>query len=471
MLTGKLREEYAGARLGDPRRQRRLQEIVARLEDDPSKSFPRLMASNAELEGFYRFINSAQFDHKDILQPHIDATMARAGGVGSVLVIHDTTNVQFSGEVKRKGLGVTSSKTQQGFMCHVALVLKDDATKCPLGVAHVEMFTRTGSKWQGYKGKRTLSREDPTRESLRWVRGVQAFEEGTRGESKAVHVMDAEGDFFELISDLTREGQKFVIRSGNFGRRIEDEEGNNVRLRAALDELCGVDERTATLTRRSYHGRDAKKNKLRRHPPRDAREAKLELSSTTIRLHPTRYSKLDRKPCLVNVVRAWEPNPPTDCAPVEWVLVTNCEITKNEDLGRIVDIYRQRWVIEEYFKALKTGCSMENRQVESYHALKKVLALFTPIAVRLLALRSTERQVPDAACDTIFSPEELIIMTEDDSTRGLPPPVTVRDAMALVARMGGHLRNNGPPGWLVLSRGYWKLLMLRAGWELAKRHL
>jgi hypothetical protein len=470
VLTSRLWAEYEGARLGDPRREKRLREIVSRLEDEPSKSFPRLMVSNAELEGFYRFINSAKFGHEEILQPHIDATLARSIEAGTVLVVHDTTNVQFSGEVRRKGLGVTSSRSQQGFMCHVSLVLGNDASRCPLGVAHIEMFTRSGNKWQGYKDKRTASRQDPTRESLRWARGVRAFEDRTGGSCRAIHVMDAEGDFFELISDLTEAGSRFVIRAGNLERRIEDEEGNDVRFRAALEELGGLLKRSAWLSRRS-HARDVRENKLRRHPPREAREAALELSCTTIRIHPTKYSKLDRTACLVNVVRAWEPNPPQDCAPVEWVLLTNVELASNEDLSNIVDIYRQRWLIEEYFKAIKTGCSMELRQVESYPALRKVFALFVPVAARLLALRAVSKHAPTAPAETAFDPVELTIMSEDDSTRGLPPPVTVVDAMALIARMGGHLRNNGPPGWLVLSRGYWKLLMLRAGWDIAKRHL
>ena len=65
----------------------------------------------------------------------------------------------------------------------------------------------------------------------------------------------------------------------------------------------------------------------------------------------------------------------------------------------MVDAYRARWVIEELFKALKTGCQIEKRQMESYGALRIALALFLPIAVRLLALRDAARSEPDApAC-------------------------------------------------------------------------
>jgi hypothetical protein len=108
------------------------------------------------------------------------------------------------GEVRRQGLGVTSSKQQQGFMCHMSLVVARDQNELVLGVGHVETFTRTGTKWQGYKGTRRLRRNDPERESLRWLRGVQQFEHSVSSQLDAVHVMDSEADFYQLISDWMR---------------------------------------------------------------------------------------------------------------------------------------------------------------------------------------------------------------------------------------------------------------------------
>ena len=40
--------------------------------------------------------------------------------------------------------------------------------------------------------------------------------------------------------------------------------------------------------------------------------------------------------------------------------------------------------------------------------------------------------------------------------------------MALAAR-GGHLRSNGPPGWMVLGRAYEKLLVREQGWVAGQR--
>ena len=73
----------------------------------------------------------------------------------------------------------------------------------------------------------------------------------------------------------------------------------------------------------------------------------------------------------MNVVRVWETDPPRGQPAVQWVLLTSEKIGSAAALQRVVDIYRKRWLIEEYFKALKTGCSLEKRQVGSFDALRK----------------------------------------------------------------------------------------------------
>jgi DDE family transposase len=70
----------------------------------------------------------------------------------------------------------------------------------------------------------------------------------------------------------------------------------------------------------------------------------------------------------LNVVRVWEPKPPRGAPAVCWMLYTSEPIDTAEQLLTIVDQYRSRWVIEEFFKALKTGCAFEKRQLESYRA-------------------------------------------------------------------------------------------------------
>jgi hypothetical protein len=131
-----------------------------------------------------------------------------------------------------------------------------------------------------------------------------------------------------------------------------------------------------------------------------------------------------------------------------------------------VDAYRARWVIEELFKALKTGCQIEKRQMESYAALRIALALFLPIAVRLLALRDAARCEPDAPCDAL-SARQLQLLRACGTKAMTATPSNQEVYMALAA-LGGHLRSNGPPGWMVLGRAFEKLLVLEQGWAAAQ---
>lgn len=454
--------EFEGASLGDARRSARLLEIAEALDRDPRGGFPRAMGSEAELEGFYRFINNDGFSPGEILAPHVAATLQRARDSACVVVVHDTTQVAYGGLARRDGLGIVSSRYDQGFIAHVALMLSADGT--PLGVAHVETLTRSGTKRRGSSRTHRVKREDDRRESLRWVRSVNAVEDARDGTFEAVHVTDAEGDFFELLADLHQRRARFVIRAGQLDRTVEID-GAPVSLRAAVNGVKPRLYREVSLSERRFAKRSVRHHN---HPERSARSVRLAIGTTTVRIRKTKYSDVRCEPFAVNVVRVWEVAPPAGEPRVEWILLTTEAADTSAALARLVDTYRLRWTIEEYFKALKSGCSLEQRQIESYDGLRKVLALFVPIAYRLLLLRSLERAAPGRPAGLMFSPAELHLMRHAPSNRGLPAPTTLSDALRHLARLGGHLRNNGRPGWQTLARGYEKLLSLRLGWEIAR---
>jgi hypothetical protein len=161
-----------------------------------------------------------------------------------------------------------------------------------------------------------------------------------------------------------------------------------------------------------------------------------------------------------------ERNCPKGQEPIAWYLVTNESIDTAEQVAAIVDAYRARWVIEELFKALKTGCQVEKRPLESYEALRIALALFLPIAVRLLSVRDAARTEPDAPCVDL-PPRQLQVLRACGRKALSTTPSNHEVYMALAA-LGGHLRSNGPPGWIVLGRAYEKLLVLEQGWLAAR---
>ena len=186
-------------------------------------------------------------------------------------------------------------------------------------------------------------------------------------------------------------------------------------------------------------------------------------------LRPDRAAKTLLAELDVNVVHVIERDPPLGCEPVEWFLLTNQSIDTDELVLRVVDEYRTRWGIEEFFKALKTGCGYEKRQHESKHALLNALAISLPIAWALLLLRSASRdaRTRDQPATEVFNPRQIEILRRKSQGK-LGPAPTVREAVLALARLfGGLLRGNGDPGWLVLARAYESLLLVELGWRLA----
>ena len=206
----------------------------------------------------------------------------------------------------------------------------------------------------------------------------------------------------------------------------------------------------------------------KRDQPREARTAKLSFSATKVVIRrPWTAVETPGDSISVNVVSVKEKNPPPGMEPVDWILFTGEPIETAEDILAVADHYRGRWPIEEYFKALKSGCVFEERQLESKATIVKTLALFVPIAWVLLRMRAASRSSAKASIDTVLTPTQIVILKKET---GLPlrKNSSAVDAYLAVARLGGHIKNNGPPGWQVLGRGYAILLMLETGFKIGQ---
>jgi len=103
---------------------------------------------------------------------------------------------------------------------------------------------------------------------------------------------------------------------------------------------------------------------------------------------------------------------------------------------------------------------------ESYEALRVALALFLPIAVRLLALRDAARTKPEQPCSALTPTQLQLLSTCGRKTLSATPSNC--EVYSALAALGGHLRSNGEPGWIVLGRAYEKLLVLEQGWLAAQ---
>lgn len=445
-----VREEFEDVDLGDARRSRRAQLIADRLAATPDASLPDAMGDRAGVEALYRHLESDDVSGEALLAPHLARTAERVRRAGVALAISDTTAFKFGGDADREGLGPVN-KTDQGFLGHVTLAVAADGTRTPLGILAVESWARPASQ----KAKRPVS------ESSRWWRGMQAAEQRVSSAS-LVHVADREGDIYSLLAALVSNGHRFIIRAAQ-DRLIVPSSGDERQLFDAVRRQAIEFTVEVPLSARKKKGNA---NQDKAFPARRSRTALLSFAARTVALKRPASAPASLPADLqVNVVHVLELGAPLGEEPVEWVLLTTEPIATERQVSFVVDGYRARWVVEEFFKTVKTGCAFESKQLESFHTLTNLLAYVLVLAYAILLLRSASRDGRDMPADELFSPKQLKILGA--VTRRFPPNPTARQALFALAGLGGHLKNNGDPGWRTLSKGWRKLLAYEAGYDLA----
>ncbi len=451
-------DEYTGLYLGDRRLERRALHISKAIGQHPGRGFPSVFETEADLEGFYRFVNNAAVSPDALMAPHSEQSFARASvGGGAVLVLHDTSEFRYGGESERVGLARRGNR--QSFHGHFALGVPQGDAPVVYGVLGCRNYVVEDGTWrEAVEGEELV---DLLVGSDRWSDLAAEIRLNAPAEMTLVHVMDREADDYELWTYIIEQGDDFVIRAQH-NRRLAN---GAQKMFDSLAEEPLVLQREVMLSRRSKHRPPGSK---RTHPPRERRPARLALRYGQVEVRrPAGVAPFGQATMTVSVVEVVEVNPPVDAEPIHWLILSTLPVDTAEEASRIVDIYRKRWLIEEYFKALKTGCAAEKRQARSLWSLLNTIALLIPLAWRLLLLRSLSRHDPKAPASRVVDPLELRVLRTMAKGVKLPRSPTCRQVTLAIARVGGHLRSNGEPGWLVLGRGMERLLDTTIGWRAA----
>jgi hypothetical protein len=456
-------EEFENAHLGDERRSKRLVKIGTALATNPDATFPDAMGSEAAVEAVYRFLSNPSIEPAAILEPHVNATRRRISGK-AVAVVHDSTNFTFDGAAG-ECLGFIPTTTQRGFVGHFALAVgADGQTLGVLGLETLFFEERIRGVIRRNRSKSVMMyRKRKDKASLRWDRGVAATRALVPEACDAVHVMDAEADNYRLWSAMVTAGDRFVVRVRHRRRPTRSEAD------AEWNALEDVAKKAVWLCQRevplSKRRRNPKLNST--HAARDARTATLRIAATSVTIKKPGHGYADSPASLsLNVVRVREIDAPKGTEPVEWLLATTEDVSTQAEVEAVVDTYRRRWRIEEFFRALKTGCAFERRQLESRAAILRTLSLLVPIACRLLVLRDAVRTNAERPAKSLFGATQLAILRRMVNGKLSQKP-SVGDALLAVAASGGHLRNNGKPGVHTIARGMEKLIWAEVGYALA----
>jgi transposase-like protein/DDE family transposase len=458
--------DFDNADLGDRRLSHRLARIIDAAELAPGSSLPQRAGSTAALEGTYRFFANKKVTSEVVFGAHVHSTVARAAAEPTVLVLHDTTEFRFGGEESRDGMGWLNSEHKQGFLAHFSICVA--LTGRPLGSVGLHAWVRQGAR--ASRTKKTADLHHPDRESQRWLDAALLAAERLHGTTPCIHVMDREGDQFELLSMLVDHDQRFVVRLAH-DRRLKAGRGRTGEP-MLFESLSGCPLFFAREVALAARAKPTGSNKINVFPQRRSRTARLEVRAGEREIFSSHKSPAHVPISLrLRLVEVRETNPPCGEAPIVWRLITTEPIATEHDVAAVIDAYRQRWLIEEFFKALKTGCRYQQLQLESFRALLIALSIESAIAWKLLLMRWCAQHHPNVVACNMLPPEYVSVLRELAAvdTGQCVEHMDSRTALLEVARLGGHIKNNGPPGWIVLRRGLDILVAIHRGWSLAQR--
>jgi Transposase DNA-binding/Transposase DDE domain len=432
-------QQWGAAELGDKRRPARAVALGAQLAANPAAQLPEQTGSWNELKAAYRLLNESDVTHAGLGSPHWETTRRTARLCdGVVLFIQDGTELDFSHHPKVVGLGRLNKLKRHGMLMHTSLALTPAQDKV-LGVAAQRVWQRPPKAQESRRACSYRANEyDVWAETLQAIGPAPAPESGVSWISLGDRASDIYG-YFRQAQDL---GWEVVARAAK-DRIIYTLAGERAHMLQWARQLPSQATTTVEL-----RGRDGL----------TARRASLQVASADCELPAPRWGKERAGPRLrLNVVRAWEADPPPGVEPLAWVLVTSLVVTDPGDALQVIAYYEKRWIIEEYHKCLKTGCAMEARQLETSAGLQALLGFLAIVAVRLLCLRTVSRQQPETPARHVVAP--ALIGTVQRYLQLPPGEMTARDFWRAVARLGGFLgrKSDGDPGWQTLWRGWLKL--------------
>jgi hypothetical protein len=429
--------------LRDPRRARRVMQMIEQFSANPQASIPKACASDAATKAAYRALGSEEIAAEEIRLAHARATAERAGGCKRALVSQDTMVLSFPTLPGTEGLGPVGKDGTRGLFVHSGMVLTPEGL--PLGILHQQVWARPEEE-----RKRHTRRQRPIeeKESFRWLEMVDAVESLLPQDLEVWISGDREADIFELFAMPRRAGLHLVVRAEH-DRKVESEEGQY--LRQAVENASALGEMEVSVPR-------SRKRK--------ERTAKLQVHACTLKLLPPRNhaGRSDLCPVPVSVVRVREvETTPEGEEPVEWMIITSVAVYSLGRAVEVVEAYAQRWKIERYHYVLKSGCGIEKLQLESADRIERALSIYNVVAWRLLYMTYVARLAPELPCTAVLEDDEWKTLFVVGSKRARPLPdqtPSVREAVRMVATLGGFLgrKGDGEPGIQAIWTGFRRLM-------------
>ena len=448
------RHEFAGAQLPDQRLNERLCMIATAFAQQPTASIPQACGPGPAIQGAYRFFENEAIDSEAIRDAHHQTTLERVRLAPIVLALQDTSILNYTTHPQTAGLGPIGTRRQKiiGLLLHSTLAVTPSGQ--PLGMLHTAVRARDPKAVGSAQHRHAKSTAE--KESQKWLDSLSACQQLAPQcpNTLLVNVADREGDLYDLFAQAlapTAEASVHLLVRSKHNRKLA---GEDRRLWEALARRRSAGQLQVRVGRRG--------------------EQPARLATLSIRFAPVTLQAPPRKagqPLLkLWAIEARELRPPKGGSPIVWRLLTTLPVTSVAEACLRVSWYAQRWQIEVIHKVLKSGCKIEQRQLETAARLERVLAVDQVVAWRLLALCKAAREQPDEAISAWLSQAEWEALWCYVHQRTTPPktPPSVRQAVRWIAQLGGFMarKGDGEPGPITLWRGLHRLNDLTAMWRL-----
>lgn len=446
--------EFHGMDLGDERLNRRSVRIAEALAANPEASVNSACNGWADTLAAYRFFNNSNVTPEKILAPHLEATKQRIQQEPVVLIVQDTTELDFTDHPTDDARCLDDEK-RFGLYDHTHLAVTPN--KLSLGVVGYELFDREPETLGLAKSRVRLPIEE--KESYRWLTGYRLASKlaGECPTTTIVSVADSESDIYDVLMERDQQATpaEFVIRSKENRVTTErDPDAGPAVYRKVRDEVKA----SKILTQKTID--------LPKTPKRKAREATLAIHAMTVTLKPP-HSRSSLPPITCNVVLVEEIDGPDDGTDVSWLLITTLPIDSVEAVLHVIDYYIARWTVEIYFRVLKTGCGVEEIQLSTNARLKNCLTFYKVIAWRVMYVTYLNRECPSLPCTAVFDASEWKSVWRVVTKDPLPSePPRLSEFVKLLSRLGGHNNRSSdrPPGPQAIWVGIRRMIDFATAW-------
>ena len=454
--------DFDGA-FGDRRIDKKAASALQKLMIGRNSSIRQITQTEAEQRSIYRLLDNEAFSEKAIASKIMERCGSLCAG-RHVLCIQDTSEFNLSGSKRLKpdtGLGDISKTGVRGFLLHSSLVV--DAQKgSALGFSYIKTWHRDEERQHKQERQYHLQPTEQ-KESYKWIEATTQSKELLKDAAAITIVADRESDIYELYALAREHGMHVVLRS-RFNRPLASSDkmldylqSLDVMHRYSLPVLGdirkGIEKRVALM--------DLKWSAVSIKRPGNSKDKSLPI-------------KLD-----LYVVEAKEQNNPKGIC---WRILTTHPVNNAQDALQVIDWYKQRWHIEQVHRLLKKeGFRIEQSQLESGYAIRKLTMLATMAVLRIIQMMLAYEDDSEQEASALFDQDEQKCLTEVNLTlqggtikqQNTHKQGTIKWATWIIARLGGWkgYRSQRKPGPIVLQKGFIKFYNLYEGWNLYQKHL